>query len=441
MKTGKLLLKGNIRLLSPALIGSGTDESTDMDLIRDSEGKPYIPATSFIGVLRSKFYHLQHQDFYRELYQYFWGFTEDKNAQQSAIYCKDLYTLDEVSIAIRDGIAIDNSKGTAKERAKFNYEVIEPNCLFNLEMEVDLIEGYEKDFKNLVGNIVELLKSGDLRIGAKTRNGLGRIQLENEQIYEFDFKKSEHIVKWLKGELPEPLKLDIEPLLVSPKTFTISAEFLIKNSLIVRSYTGDPLEPDAVHISSVNKPILPGSSIKGAIKARAERILNTLGKSSKLINELFGYVDETKNLARRGKVLIEETILPDYPSEVQTRIKIDRLTGGVIGSALLETMPLFNSKKERPFKIEIRISDYKPHEAGLMLLILKDLWTGDLPIGGEKSIGRGVLKGKKAEIHFDGKKITIENPATDLKGESGQELQNFVNQLLNYKEVNNAASG
>jgi hypothetical protein len=37
-------------------------------------------------------------------------------------------------------------------------------------------------------------------------------------------------------------------------------------------------------------------------------------------------------------------------------------------------------------------------EIGLLLLLLKDLWTGDLPLGGGVSVGRGRLKGVRAEI-------------------------------------------
>jgi len=40
---------------------------------------------------------------------------------------------------------------------------------------------------------------------------------------------------------------------------------------------------------------------------------------------------------------------------------------------------------------------------GLLLLLLRDLWTGDLPLGGESSVGRGRLKGRSATLAYDGK--------------------------------------
>jgi CRISPR/Cas system CSM-associated protein Csm3 (group 7 of RAMP superfamily) len=200
---------------------------------------------------------------------------------------------------------------------------------------------------------------------------------------------------------PLNLNLTLTPLNLNHKTFTISADFVIKNSLIVRSYNFDPNEPDIEHIKSNGKPVLPGTSIKGAIRARAERIVKTLGKSESIIKDLFGDVDEKSKEAKKGKITVEETIIDGYPEEVQTRIKIDRFTGGAIEGALLETKPLFSQKNGKTINLKITIRDYKDYEAGLMLLVLKDLWTGDLPIGGEKAIGRGVLEGRHAEIKWD----------------------------------------
>jgi hypothetical protein len=51
--------------------------------------------------------------------------------------------------------------------------------------------------------------------------------------------------------------------------------------------------------------------------------------------------------------------------------------------------------------------DFAP-EVGLMLLLLKDLWTGDLPLGGESSVGRGRLQGVSATITLDDNVWVIE---------------------------------
>ena len=61
-------------------------------------------------------------------------------------------------------------------------------------------------------------------------------------------------------------------------------------------------------------------------------------------------------------------------------------------------MPLWAKQKWPNGYFDLEIKDFKDWEAGLMLLVLKDLWNGDLAIGGEKNAGRGVLQGLSATI-------------------------------------------
>ena len=78
-------------------------------------------------------------------------------------------------------------------------------------------------------------------------------------------------------------------------------------------------------------------------------------------------------------------------------------------NALFDSMPIWSKDGNKTtVELNLSIKDYKEWEAGLMLLVLKDLWNGDLPIGGEKGIGRGTLQGLEAEIWLDDKKVTIE---------------------------------
>ena len=48
-------------------------------------------------------------------------------------------------------------------------------------------------------------------------------------------------------------------------------------------------------------------------------------------------------------------------------------------------------------------------EAGLMFVLLRDLWMGKLTFGGEASIGRGRLRGVRAEVIYNGETYTFEN--------------------------------
>lgn len=426
MITGKLILSGTIKLLSPAIIGCGRDERADVDVLKDKDGTPYIPATSLAGVLRHALKFVEKQE--REKYYDFWG---DGDRVQSSIIIEDLYPEGEVKVGIRDGVKIDNKRGIAQKKAKFDYEIIEPGAEFKLMVEITL--GKDDDFKKrMLATVVDLLESEKITIGAKTRSGFGKVNLNRKAIYLFDFSKKCDLLRWLKREFPEPTTLDVKPFRRDENQLIINAQFTLKNSLIVRSYNIEPNLPDTEHIKSNGKPILPGTSIKGAVRARAERIINTLGKPLSIIEDLFGKVDEEKKEARRGRIIIEETVLESYPSEIQTRIKIDRFTGGVMEGALVETMPLFSTREGKNFNIRITIEDCKPHEAGLILLVLKDLWTGDLPIGGEKSIGRGVLKGKEAEIRYNGESFKIPENLSQFSDSEKKKLQSYVDSLVKF---------
>jgi CRISPR/Cas system CSM-associated protein Csm3 (group 7 of RAMP superfamily) len=485
MAKGKLVLKGVIELCSPALIGCGNKEHTDVDIIRDGNDKPFIPATSFVGALQD---YIKINGRENDLKQ-FWGFTADgKNTKepgrppclsqagsagsvpegkgvsgateerQSSLRCRDLTCREGMApkVAIRDGIAIKAETGIVEDGKKYDYEVVEPGAQFDLHLEVSFGNDTTRDFsRRMLATIRKILEQEAVRIGAKTNSGLGKIRLANAKMSEFDFGKKQDVLHWLRRDYPPTIvNPDYPAFTIQKKNFTIDATFGLKNSLIIRSYPSDPKMPDAVHIRSGGNPVLPGASLKGAIRSRAERIIKTLfgtgsdkeDKAKGVLDELFGCVDEEYRLkeatkekdrpkaVRKGKVRIDEVTLPEFTSELQSRIKIDRFTGGTIESALFDAMPLFSDGdvNKQIKNVRITIRDYKDYEAGLMLLVLKDLWTGDLAIGGEKSIGRGVFEGIRADVRWDNSNlspVTMEMDSTGFHISNKEALEAFVNEL------------
>ena len=78
-------------------------------------------------------------------------------------------------------------------------------------------------------------------------------------------------------------------------------------------------------------------------------------------------------------------------------------------------MPLWAKQNNGPMvTLDLEIKDFEDWEAGLMLLVLKDLWNGDLAIGGEKNVGRGVLQGLSATISFEDRKIELRQKGDNL---------------------------
>jgi len=419
------ILKGRLILFSPAIIGSGADNETDFDLLTDAEGKPFIPGTSMAGVLRSwcsKY--IKDKSIIDQLF----GSNGGKNPRSSLLLFSDMPIFKE-KVGKRAGVKIDNRIGRAEEKKLYEYQVIEEG---EFELRIEAKTG-NKDEEELVKKAFRCFNDlfrEKIRIGAKTNSGYGEIGVpknDNLDYYQFDLSKTDHLIYWLKREYDERDKIEVTCLpafeLDQKKKFLIRVGFKLKTSLIIRDYSVNPYLPDAISLKTGEHFVISGTALKGALRSRAERILNTLGtdekKTEELLNNLFGYVEEKNSSegnriansgstasaggdeekkARKGRLRVNEVKLKDYPAEQQTRIKIDRFTGGTMSGALLEEMPVFSKNDGQIFNVKIEVDDYKDWEAGLLLLLLKDLWTGDLPVGGEKAIGRGVFEGFQAEI-------------------------------------------
>lgn len=70
-------------------------------------------------------------------------------------------------------------------------------------------------------------------------------------------------------------------------------------------------------------------------------------------------------------------------------------------------MPLFFDDNAEFIEIVLEIINPKKEEIGLILLNLKDLFTGDIALGGEKSVGRGRFEGEAIQLNLNNDKIEI----------------------------------
>ena len=148
--------------------------------------------------------------------------------------------------------------------------------------------------------------------------------------------------------------------------------------------------------------ILPGTSLKGIFRHRAEYIFSRLNLESKILDKLMGNAEGDEKIKSRFKVsesYIENKNVAEFP---HTRNKIDRFTGGTLQDALFKTKPVYQKIDAPNLKVHFEINGTKNFEAGPALFLLRDLWLGKIAIGGEKCIGRGTVIGIAAEINFNG---------------------------------------
>jgi len=412
MKNGRIILKARLDLQSPLLIGNGKGNSCDRDVLLDADGNAFIPATSFLGVISRKFEATTARKFL--------GQETDQHNQpinQSFLICDDLMPVEQsTACSIRDGIRINKATGLVENGAKFDFQVVEPGVCFALNMEfvVKSQQRYDEALQ-ILANCLSVLNK-PLYIGGKTSSGFGCLISKEAQVYQNDFDWKSDMAAYLLRKPTKDITASIETVDASSPEFSITADFRIPQSLIVRSYPKDAFGSDAAHIQSASGPVLPGTSLRGALRARAERILGILWPSGNadiedFIASIFGFASTSgKHFSIPSSLRISETKIESVGSEVQNRIRIDRFTGGTIEGAKFDSMPVFPEDKNASNlrALNLSLADPLPSQKAMLLLLLKDIYTGDLPVGGEKGIGRGILEGVRATIFDENSSYSFE---------------------------------
>jgi CRISPR/Cas system CSM-associated protein Csm3 (group 7 of RAMP superfamily) len=343
----------------------------------------------------------------------------------------------------------------------------------------------------------------EITLGARKRRGYGECCVKQWTVRRYDVteKSCNDLLAWLISEREGWSFNEIQPVesksndkivdainafeVIKKKPVSLiadnrqqvklEAEFILDGSLLIRSGFGESFDgPDTTHLHSPRNgkplPVVSGTSWAGVLRHRAGMIARTLvvsdAKAEKFIEGIFGSTPREKEAneqatahdkkkdkqkekeqeyLRASRLVVRETVIqkPEKQSLVQTRVKIDRFTGGAFETALFSEEPIWGDENTK-LKLELILrapAPEKPEQAvlprvpdaeiGLLLLLVKDLWTGDLPIGGEASIGRGRLQGKSATLTLaDGKTSFVLEArgkyGVDIKEGDQKTLEGFV---------------
>ena len=448
---GRWVIEGDLVLQTPTHLGNGdTDGIVDMPLLLDeATGRALLPGTSLAGALRNYLREYRHGFEQRAtdalIEALFGGEKGNDEGNQSALIIDD--ALGEMpGIELRDGVRIDPITRTAKidvdngvlRGYKYDLQLLEAGTTFPLRMELLLSRGNDQQQVNrMLALALHGLETGEIAIGLRKRRGFGVCRVERWRVTRYDFTKTTDLLAWLAEDHPDwkvtpgdqqsgqriadLLGVNLERVEDRRNLCRIHAHFIIDGSLLIRAGFGEQDRgPDTVHLHSARpggarKPVLSGTSLAGALRHRAERILRTIGNAAQattMIDNMFGPARITsgdKQKARSSRLIVSETVIENPVNLVQNRIRIDRFTGSVHGTGLFNEQPVFG-KNDTLVAIDLTLRNPQDAEIGLLLLLLKDLWTGDLPLGGEIGIGRGRLKGVEAVIEtpqYKAKPLTI----------------------------------
>ena len=464
----RLVITGNLILTSPAHLGNGDQAGqVDMVLLRDAlDGRPLLQGSSLAGALRN--YLRAYEQGWRQPERrgnkqprlaelLFGGVKADPEGDQSPLIIDD--ALAEPTIPeIRDGVRIDGKTRTAQPDFKYDLEALPPGTCFPLRLELLLPEDATraKALRDALALALQGLQQGEIPLGARKSRGYGRCRVDRWHLVSYKLSQSHNdLLAWLASDHPfwithEPATTTLEPPLERQdqrSTFRIEATFRLASPLLIRSE--EPLgpgdqQPDVIQLrDGTGQPVISGTSLAGVLRARAVRVVQTLqlAKGQELLDRLFGYdMHGRSGQPSASRLIVEETPLVGGSTLVQNRVSIDRFTGGAFDTALFSEAPQVGGE------VTLTLSIHDPTDAdkGLLLLLLKDLWTGDLAIGGTASIGRGRLSDQVATI-TDGTQrwqLSRVNGRLQLPDAAARAtLQKYVDALLQYgqKEVQRGA--
>jgi len=427
----RVVVTGDLVLLTPTHLGNGEAEGlTDMTLLRDplTGTQALLTGASIAGALRNYLRErtvgydtpLPDKEKALPVTALFGGEREDADGAQSALIVDDAISV--ASVTVRDGVRIDPRTGAAmvetkndnrKKGYKFDLELLPAGTTFPLRFELLIPQGQGEVLKAALAQALQGLEQAEIPLGARKRRGFGKCQVKQWRVTTYDLTQPAGLLAWLNGEETSARgETKIAALLgvtaAQPDQrayFEIKATFQLDGSLLIRSEADAGKNADTGHLHTSDAdgkrvPVLPGTSLAGVLRHRALRIANTLsaGNGLPLVEDLFGRspTPDNKGLTA-SRVSVSETAIEGTRELVQNRVKIDRFTGGAYPTGLFGEKPLWGGPASR-VTVEVRLRNPQDYEVGLLLLLLKDLWTGDLPVGGERSIGRGRLLGQQATL-------------------------------------------
>lgn len=414
---------------SPVNVSSGENEVTDSDVLRDCNGTPFITGSSLAGAMRA---YIEKEKSEPCLL----GYSDGDAGKMSSLFISDLTFEENPVIGVRDGVSLSDKK-TAVTQSKYDIEILEAGVKAHFYLELVIRENDDEMMMDQeLATIFCGINAGEIRLGAKKTRGFGEFKIVrlSEKVYSkenyLEYADSYNLEKW--ENCNNELESWIKKASWSPKVIHVDVPLRMKGGISIRRYAAKKGEPDYVHLTDHGVPVIPGSSLAGAMHHRIKTILNELVQDGielpkdigDIMNLSFGYVKDTQACA--SNIIISEAEIEGAKPMTMIRTGVSRFESGVKDGALYKERTYVDGKVN--LRLQIRRSADPEEEKwilGILLLALKDLQNGYLAVGGQTAIGRGVFS---------------ENGPLLIDGEAGRE-EEMIAEILTNMAVNRGIEG
>lgn len=365
----------NVTCASPLRTG-GTERDLQ-EILRYSDGTPFLQGTSLAGVMH--------------------GWRPDTalfgdGNQASALIVSDLI-FSGLETVVRPRLSVDAVTGTAARGAKFDVAALPAGTVGTFRLTwtgttdpavaAAQIEAY-----------LQAMNCGAITLGAQKSNGYGRVTLQvQKRTYHLTdpddrraWLRAEDISDWETVSLPQLPDEDV--------TFCVTAKV---DSLLVKDATGEGTGDSGIHARQMrqgDQPIVPGSSIKGALRGQINRILPCFAQvDASTVDAFLGRPAAAQDNGIAGKARFGDGIITQGKVVVTSRNRIDRITGGTMNRGLFAEETVSGD-----LRFDIRASKDHPAGLGLLLFALRDLGLGLCELGSGSNVGRGRLYDLQVQI-------------------------------------------
>lgn len=498
----RIRVRAWLRTESPLHVGGmGLDRADSLPLAQDGRGRFYVPGTSLAGALRSW---MRGSSADGRALDGLWGYAtprgEEGHASRVVVHDALVALSDRVDILgmpadplpadrleVRTSVGIDRVTGTAAPEILYSRSVIPVGHYLRFELDVECADREAQD-RARVKALLDALLAAEVRLGAATGRGLGRVRLLDDplDILLERFDSPQGLLAALRQDPSRAVPLSSlsapagEPDL-PPRRAHVQVRIAWRPLAPVMAGSGaDGLIvhtlPSVARVDSDNVAlVLPGSTIKGVLRARAEFIERTARGISAprakpggpahahstafraqldqlpAVTALFGTTRKPRARTGTGKAAgrgagagagalrAEECLSAALPAELwrattgltgQTasggrdraptlpetvldrlaelgmapadHVAIDRWTGGAADNLLFSVLEP-HAVAWAPLRLTVdlpRLGTQQGPALALLLLVLRDLAAGRVPLGA--ATGRGFGDISVSEITLDG---------------------------------------
>lgn len=378
--------------------GTGNEPQAVLDTGLD--GRAQLPGTSLAGALR-ELAGPEHAE------AWFGPLLEDgAEARASRIWVLGSRRLDEVAGDVLASTRISRERGAAQANTLRSEEVLPVGARFRVFLRWDGAAPAEvTEFAGLIARWRPL-------IGRGVSRGRGRCVAEDVRYGTLRLSEPDDLLRWLTLRGPDLVTaVAVTPVAVDSVAPDADVLFRVPVSIAGPWRIGTGEQPPAGSKKPIplrrlgGKPVVPGSSVKGLLRSRAEFILRSVGVTPVPCADsacgacwacrVFGYGGGqdagASSVGTRAAVRVADAVVANPVEAARTHIAIDRFTGGVLDGALY-TMEVLEGGT---FPLAVERLPGLPDDAlerevrAVLRLVLEDLNDGLIGMGGQTARGYG----------------------------------------------------